>query len=56
MSINRYSKEEKVVQPIIPPENLDIRRFMESPSENDQSQYMLSAQIVHEGRLQTEGT
>lgn len=49
MSINRYSKEEKVMQPIIPPEELDIQRFMESPNDHEPSRYALAAQIIHRG-------
>lgn len=56
MSVNRYSKEEKVMKPIIPPEELDIGRFVEDSSGCIQgSKYNLAAQIVHVGNSKNSG-
>lgn len=56
MSVNRYSKEEKVMKPIVPPEELDIGRFVEdSISCKAGSKYRLAAQIVHVGNSKSSG-
>ena len=57
LSVNRYSKEEKITKVITPPDVLHLKRFLEDSKqlENMDTEYILAGQILHIGDSKNSG-